>query len=360
MDPLRTTAGDGNSPLQQVTDIFRTELTPDQIDGKPADDADPEVTAAEQAALQNEDPDARPDESLEEGTEEEHESDEQIAAGTEDDVEIHDFNQLAEVIGVDMPYLYDLDIKLSDESEPIKFGEIKDRLQEKARLDADREQLQTEKSAFEQQRAQETAASSQASEELVQANARLAMINHQYQSADWDAMEKQDAGKAALYKQDLITAHQNAQYQVQQIQQQQHFTMQQRTAEMRATENAELLKHVPTWSDSTVRLAEIAEITTMAAEYGYAPQDISNVMDSRAVRMMRDLHLLKQEKAKADKTVVKVKKVPRTIKPGGTPKRVNVKKKALDETLTKAATSKDMRVKSRAVSELLQQSGALR
>ena len=356
---MRTTAGDGASQQQQVADIFRSSLTQDQIDGTPADDADAEVDETEQVLAQDEDedPDAQPDESPAEGTEEEQAA---AAADAGDDVEIHDFNKLAEVIGVDMPYLYDLEIKLSDEAEPVKLGEIKDRLQDQARVATEREQLQTEKSAFEQQRAQEMAASSQMSGELIQAEAQLAMINHQYQSADWASMEAQDAGKASLYKQDLTTAYQNAQYQVQQVKQQQQAITQQRMGEVRAAEQAEMLKHVPEWSDKSAYHNEFAEIVAMAGEYGYASQDIANVVDHRALWMMRDLHLLKQAQAVADKTVTKVKKVPRSIRPGGTPKRVNVKKKALNETLTKAADSKDMRVKTRAVSDLLSQSGALR
>lgn len=358
--PLRTTAGDGASEREQVASLFRTELSPEQIDGAPAAE-DESSTAAPDAETDLEieaTTDQLTDESLDSEAEAESGSETDDTAG-EGDVEIRDLTTLAEQIGVDLPYLYDLEMTLSDDGVPVKLGEIKDRLQDQGRLDTEREKLQTERSAFEQERAQHLSTASQTSEELVKAEAQVAMIAHQYQSADWAAMEQEDAGKTALYKQELTAAYQNAQYTAQQVRGQQQAAQQQQIASMRAAEETELLKHVETWQDKEVRSREVAEITTLMADYGFAPQDIGNVMDHRAVRVMRDLYLLKQEKAAADKNVQKVRKVPKAIKPGGAPKRVDLKKKALHKTIQRAAESKDQRVKTRAIGNLLSSEGAI-
>jgi hypothetical protein len=355
-EPLRTTAGDGASAQEKVADIFRTELSPAQMSGDPAEE---EATPGSETDLENGDTtDQLADESLNSDTEAEIGSETEETA-EEEGAEIRDLTSLAEQIGVDLPYLYDLEMTLSDDGVPVKLGEIKDRLQEQGRLDTDRENLQTERSAFEQERAQHLSTASQASEELVKAEAQVAMLAQQYQSADWAAMEQEDAGKTALYKQELTTAYQNAQYQVQQVRQQHQSTQQQQVAAMRITEETELIKHVETWKDKEVRSREVAGITTLMADYGYAPQDIGNVMDNRAVRVMRDLYLLKQEKSAADKNVQKVRKVPKAIKPGGAPKRVDQKKKALHKSIQNAAESNDQRVKTRAIGDLLSQTGAL-
>jgi hypothetical protein len=354
-DPLRTTAGDGASAQEQVSALFRSELTPDQIEGTPPED---EGQAQEMAPEGEVTTDQLTDESLDGEPEADAESENEEAAGDEG-VEIRDLSTLADQIGVDLPYLYDLEMTLSDDGTPVKLGEIKDRLQEQGRLDSDREKLQTERSAFEQERAQQLSSASQISDEIVRAEAQVAMLAHQYQSSDWATMEQEDAGKTALYKQELTSAYQNAQYQAQQVRQQQQAAQQQQVAAMRVTEETELMKHVEPWRDKTVRSREVAEITTLMADYGYAPQDIGNVMDHRAVRVMRDLYLLKQEKSAAGLNVEKVRKIPKAIKPGGIPKRVNPKSKALNESIQRATDSQDPRVKARAIGNLLSQSGAL-
>ena len=78
------------------------------------------------------------------------------------------------------------------------------------------------------------------------------------------------------------------------------------------------------------------------------------------IRMMHDLYLAKQQKTKAEKTVQKIRKVPKSLRAGTPPKRVNVKRKALDDTLNRAAESKDMRQKASAIGDLLKTTGAVR
>ena len=349
----------GTSSQSQVRDILMNTV-PEQIDELAAqqeEETEEQDGGSETPAEQQE---STPEESTDESSEEAEGEESEPDAAAEGDVEIHDLAALADTIGVDMPYLYGLKMQLSDEAEPVTLGEIKDRLQEQARVAAEREKLQTERNAFDEERTRKLTELSQMPEAILNAEAQVRMLEHQYQSTDWKALEEQDAGKAALYKQDLINAHQNAQQQAQGLRQQQEQERMQFAQQIHARENEALLSHIDSWKDPKVRQSESVAVTEMAAEYGFAPEELAQVVDHRAIRMMYDLYQSKQQQTKAEKTVQKIRKVPKSLRAGTPPKRVNVKKKALDDTLNRAAESKDMRQKASAIGDLLKTTGAVR
>jgi len=75
-------------------------------------------------------------------------------------------------------------------------------------------------------------------------------------------------------------------------------------------ENAASLKAIPDWADAATQTAEVGLISEVLIEYGFSPVEISNVLDHRQIKMLRDYALLRQRlKAAGDSEVKSVKKV---------------------------------------------------
>lgn len=345
-----STAGDNRGALAQVTDLLS--VAPEQEEQE-------EETGVEGEQLETVDEESEEldTETLE--TEEEEESDEPTEDGDAEPEEIADLQSLAEAIGVEVSFLYDLGMRLSDDGEVVKLGELKDRLQDQNRLEAEKRRLLEERSAFEASRTQATEVDAQLQQAIVQSQAEVLMLQSQFQNTDWRAMEEADPGRAALYKQDLMAAHNQAAMKLQQAQQQQAQTAQQLRLQKQEEETTKLLSYVEEWRDPKIRTQETAEITSMlVSEYGYTPQEIKSTLDHRQVRVIRDLWNLKKRAGSAATTVKKLKKLPRQMKPGAPQRRTSTtKQRELNATLKRAAESKSIRDKSSAISALLQSTG---
>jgi hypothetical protein len=62
-------------------------------------------------------------------------------------------------------------------------------------------------------------------------------------------------------------------------------------------EHQAMLTAIPEWKEESVFRSERQEIVDLGAEYGFSPEDISQVADHRAVKMLRDYARLKRTRA---------------------------------------------------------------
>lgn len=82
-----------------------------------------------------------------------------------------------------------------------------------------------------------------------------------------------------------------------------------------ASERAKLFEAIPEWTKPEVFEAEAAKLITHGAAYGFTPEEIGEVVDHRAMRVLRDAMLYRELVAKSGgvKATVEAKKV---SKPG--------------------------------------------
>lgn len=135
-------------------------------------------------------------------------------------------------------------------------------------------------------------------------------------NTDWTALAKDDpiawVEKKAAYDQ-RIQDYSQARAQQEQLA---HGEIVQR----KAVESQKLLERIPEWKDQKAYDAERPQILEAGKHYGFTEAELSNVMDHRAVAMLRDAMLYR--KGQADKTALEAKKVVplrgRTQAPGRT------------------------------------------
>lgn len=356
-------AGDGN-PRTAARDLLLDALSGKGQTNEQQDLSSPETDEAVETA--NLEADAAETLEDDEGSEleqeaESQEDDEAEATGDEGEVDIEDLSQLAAAIGVENEWLYNLKIPMPDGQEPITLGQVKDRIHA-GTDEAEREQFNTERQQWEAEKAQAQEALSQqfqmasaVSEELVAAQAQAEAIIVQYNNTDWDQLEAADPGTAALQQQKLQTAYQFAQNKVEQARRQQADTLNQMAQEKRVNEEQALLNAISEWKDPKIRQAEAAGVAEVMSKYGFKPHEIANVMDHRAVHIVRDLMKLQATVETSTEKAEVVKNIPKPLKPGAR-RPAPSKLKKLEQKLDRAKTG-NRKEKTEAVSALLQSVG---
>ena len=348
----------------QVTELLNQHLQ--QGAGEQEAETPPNDNAATDAPASAEDLYASPPET-DELTEPPADPDDPNAEGTGEETpgvdEITNFAQLAEAIGVEPEWLYGLQVSLSDELDPIPFGEVKDKLQALGQVESLRSQVEQERSLMQQQMTAERdqlnqmlSAAQQLPAEITQAQAAAEAYRQRYHDQQyWAGLEQEDPGRAALEKQRVMEAYNQAIGQAQQLQEQHQLVVQDATKQRRQMEDMSLLNAVPEWRDPTIRKNESAALYTMFGEYGFPPEEASSIVDHRAIRMARDLYKARELLRKAKTTAEDVKTGKRGVKPlrpgGRKPGPSNAQQtRGIIEQGRKA---KDLRSKTDAVSRLL-------
>ena len=164
-------------------------------------------------------------------------------------------------------------------------------------LEADRTVLEQEREKYAQGLAQLQAQLSQAGQEPTQ----------EY----WDKLYEEDPLEFVKQRE----AQRDREKAMQVVQQEQMQLIQQRVAE----EKSKLVERIPEWRDDEVATREKAGLINFAQRVGFTSDELSQVVDSRLVDVLRRAYLydqLQQEKPVARK---KVAKAPKMVK-GGKPK----------------------------------------
>lgn len=141
----------------------------------------------------------------------------------------------------------------------------------------------------------------------------------QYSQVNWDAYQDQDpieAIKAYRRYQELQNTRQQKVGEIGNKQQQ--FTQQQAQARQQAAERgmAELKASIRDWSpERGVKLSAFA-----VEKYGFSPEEMNNIYDSRVVRALNDAEKWNDLQAKKPAITKKAAEAPKNVKPGNTPK----------------------------------------
>lgn len=299
---------------------------------------------AEMAALEPQDsPEAG--EAAEPEVGEEQAVEEQAPGQTvDDDGGIEYINDLPDALGWSPEDLYELKLKLADDQDPVKFGEIKDRLQG---LEEERRQLQQQREEFERRAAEQqqrmmAAATVQQTmtAEMAEADRELKALEGAQKAleADWAAREATDPGRVALERQHIATGIETAKGKLAQAGAKAQQQRQQSRQQWLAQQHAEVAKRIPDWNIPEKRKALIKDLVEFAAEsYGVSAQEMNDI-DARTLMMLNDAMDGRRVKAEAKGAVEKIRKAPRVP-----PRGLRYKGKAVSE-------SRVAELKNRAVS----------
>jgi len=196
----------------------------------------------------------------------------------------------------------------------IKSYQLQEHVDKKSREAAEREKaFQAKQQEAEQQFAQRI----EYAERLT--NIAGNQLMQEFQSIDWKALEQQDPGSAALWRQKF----QERQAQLQGV----HHTLQQEKAQRnqktQAEKDAALAKEadrlptlIPEWKDAAVATKERAEIRDWAIKAGYEPAEIDGISKAHHVAMLRKAMLSDRLQSQKVEVENKVRKAPVLVKPG--------------------------------------------
>ena len=300
---------------------------PPQEAEQPAENPEPAAEQPETQEIEQEAPEQEVSE--QEVSESEPEISESETEEVEE-VEIGDIREFAEHYGLDVADLYNLPIPITGAEGAAKLvplGELKDGAQNyekalQAKLEADkiRERAESEHQRMRQeyeQRLAETGGFIQHAENA---------LKQEYHSVNWQQLEQEDPGRAAMMKQkfaerngEIQNAKQKAAQQYQQYQAEMQRQQQEKIDQLLARESESLTNRIPEWRDPKIRESEQEKLRGYLVETGYTEDEINNAYDSRTIQLARKAYLYDQMKSKSDvakKKVVKLGK--KVLKPGTT------------------------------------------
>jgi len=294
-----------------------------------------------------------PEEVTEEVTEEsvETETEEEVVETESEETEVdpegdteeeitQEASQLAEYLGVD-PDAVDvnddgelvLKTKIDGKEGKATLAELLKSYQLEGHVNQKSMQLSDERKAFDAERETQKA---QIAQELQQAKQLLEFAQNQtlaeYQSIDWQALREQNPAEYAALQQDYNARIQQISQVMNGIGQQSLQEQQQAFVQRRQKEAQMLLDKLPEWSDESVASRETADIAKYLLTNGFSQNEVSTVVDHRAVIMARKAMLYDQMKAegevKQEVAKKKVKKLPKVAKPGASKDKAQAKAEA--------------------------------
>lgn len=199
----------------------------------------------------------------------------------------------------------------------LKSYQLQEHVDKKAREAAEREKaIQARQQEVEQQVAQRL--------QHVEALANIAAqeMMREFQSINWQALEQQDAGQAALLRQKFQERQAQLRGVIHNVEQnkahisQQSMAQRQQLLEREAQRLPEL---IPEWKDREVAAKEQREIRDWLGKQGFDPQEIDGFALAHHVSVVRKAMLhdrLQQSKPAIEN---KVRQAPKLVKPGQAP-----------------------------------------
>ena len=184
-------------------------------------------------------------------------------------------------------------------------------------------ELADQRKAFEEQTQQ---ANSQLQERLTQADNLIENLNNQlmaeFQSVNWEELRTTNPGEYSA----RLSEFQGRQTQINQAQeettqessriaQEQQAKQQAQYKELVTKETQLLNEAIPAWADSSVAKAEQAELSQFLANEGFSQQEIANAADHRILKLAYKAMKVDAKVQKVDIAKIKVKKLPKLVKP---------------------------------------------
>lgn len=208
-------------------------------------------------------------------------------------------------------------VKVDGKTQLVEPGKLVENYQRESHANAKSmeaaEQLKQLGAQRQQQQAEYSAKLEQAEVVIAIAGKQIA---DKYESIDWQALEANDPGQAALLRQKIQEEAQGVAQQQQQLMQarqqhneQQHGQQQQQRQEFLQAQMSQVIAENPTWNDDTVRTREFGEIKDYLGAAGASEEDIGSVTTAMQVNIIRKAMLYdagkKQAKPKLAKAVPK-------------------------------------------------------
>ena len=263
----------------------------------------------------------------------EDDDDEEIIDGVtpQPDDEPYTISSLADAIEIDASELYDVLIPLDGDNPPISIGEIKNKVQDLARDNLALETKVSEQQTLIDQGGQQSQQASQISQFELQARIEIQTIENEFKAMNWEEEEAYDAGSAALKRQKLEERYRAAQGMAQQAQQAQQMEHQ----KYLQGAHTRMMELIPTWKDPEIAKTDKIAMNDLMLGAGYTQQIIDHLDDPIAMSLLRELSILRAEKANASKVLETAKrKVPKVLKGTG---QFAAKKKNVSAELVKKA-----------------------
>lgn len=329
------------------------------LDTEIVDDGNPpiegEVESDQEETSETDETDSEIEEDLEKDEENKDKDEEESNKDTSSDS--YDVNSLAKAIEVEPEFLYEVKIPMPDGMESISLSELKDDYTElKRTAAAGKDLLEAERAAFEEEKSktiEEINRQQQVPQEIAEKQIALFALTQQFQSINWEELEKENPGQAALDKQNMILAHQSAQAELQGAVDKHQKEAKERHDAYMTQQRAKMFETIPEWKDDTVRLSDQAEMRTMLKGYGYEDNQITNITDSRALKMARDLWLLQRKSKKALETTQRLLKIPKPLKSGARNPIANSSSKKTGKIIEQGKEAKTDREKASYIANIL-------
>lgn len=230
--------------------------------------------------------------------------------GESDDEGPMTLKQLAEAIEVDVDYLYDIEIGMGDNQDPIPVGKLKDEYQAAIRTNTQLQEQLTSQAAEFEQKSSGMQVQQQASEQVQMANYELQDVQKEFNAIDWQRFETESPGEAALARQKFMERHQRAQQTMQQLAQQEEMQEGQHMQAM----GEKLVELIPTWSDPAVRTEEQGQIRELLMGMGYTDAMLRNTRDPLAISVVHRLIKAEAQLAGGAAEVKRVRNAPKVLR----------------------------------------------
>jgi DNA repair exonuclease SbcCD ATPase subunit len=204
---------------------------------------------------------------------------------SDEPLDIKSIADLAKAIDVDPEYLYSLQFPLSGTDEKVTLGEIKDRLQQAQRQQAEIEQkakaLEQERLSLSQSTRQVQEAQTQFTEEMSKAQREMVALEAKFDMVDWTRLEELDPGRAANERQKLLSQYVAARERLQEAQGKHQQVLQYQQYSAKQYHDQELLRRIPDWQDQKKAAEEVQGVVDMARELGFTDGELMTAVDAR-------------------------------------------------------------------------------
>lgn len=205
----------------------------------------------------------------------------------EGDVVLNGLSDLADHLGVGPEDLYNVEIPMADGEAPITISALKDEVrqarQQRFQLNQQQEELERGRRELETLR---NNPATQFSEELLEAESVIRVIDAQLGSVDWNNID--DSGKAALYRQQLQDARNQAVQQRDALRQGMGNKQREAIRNKQIEDYNKTLQVIPEWTNKEVFTKDRTRMFELASKYGFTQEEFVNLTDPRSNQMMRD------------------------------------------------------------------------
>jgi len=221
--------------------------------------------------------------------------------------DIDTLNNLADELDIPIEDMYALNIALPN-ADPVSLGELKNFYQENRDIAEAKQQLETERSQI-QAEAEKLQQTPPIHPEMIQAQATLMMIQQQMRSHELESLRHSNPAEWAAKQTELKNGYEQASYQLNNINQ----VIEQKETQLRAKQQQELFNKLPELKDDAKRAETAEQLSGFISQFGFTPNDLNYVSDSRLMHMLIEASKLYQMKGNAKGK--RIDTAPKVLKP---------------------------------------------